>query len=313
MPTYYRKIIRITAEDSPNVRLGLAYKKAGKEPPTIPIVPGVLSYQEYVKRRRTWSAIRQRIGLDAQFYEGPEVLMYPPDWLDRADRIASGLELAYRKVEAIGLDTAEGGDDTTWSFIDHDGMIDEVSIKTPDTSRITTDTIEFIEKTKIHCSKVGVDAGGGGKQIADELRRRGYNVRTISFGSSVSQELKRGSNTVVPYNKRRDVKETKEAYFNKRSELYGRLRILMDPTEPGSGFGIPGHFTELTRQLSLIPLIYDKEGRLKMLPKNKSKTKSTEKTLKEILGCSPDRADALVLAVYVLQTSAMKIVAGVAF
>jgi hypothetical protein len=53
--------------------------------------------------------------------------------------------------------------------------------------------------------------------------------------------------------------------------------------------------------LSKMPLLYDKEGRMMMLPKNKvGKDSGGQKTLTELLGCSPDQADSTVLMVHAI-------------
>ncbi len=81
----YRNVINIKATDSPNVKLGLVEQKVGKRPSNKIIIPGIITYVDYVQRRNTWDPVKQTIGLDGQFYLGSEVLMYPPDWLDQAE------------------------------------------------------------------------------------------------------------------------------------------------------------------------------------------------------------------------------------
>jgi hypothetical protein len=58
-----RKVIVIPATASPNVRLALAEIEAGKEPSHEQLVPGVLSYADYLVRRKTWDVVRATIGL----------------------------------------------------------------------------------------------------------------------------------------------------------------------------------------------------------------------------------------------------------
>ena len=67
---YFRRVIRIKATDSPNVRLGLAQDRAGLTVTDEILVPGVLTYAEYRKRRATWDRVRQCIGLDGEFWKG---------------------------------------------------------------------------------------------------------------------------------------------------------------------------------------------------------------------------------------------------
>ena len=96
--------------------------------------------------------------------------------------------------------------------------------------------------------------------------------------------------------------------------MYWMLRKLLDPVNNDRGFGIPSDLTELRRQLSLIPLKMDNEGRIMLPPKyKKSKSASTisEPSLTNIIGHSPDEADAVVLAVFALQSRDSKIRVGV--
>lgn len=124
---YHRKVIKIRAEDSPNVRWGIAQRRLGIKPANDILVDGVITYREYLHRRNTWDEIHQCIGLDAEFYEGAELLMFPPHWLNYAENNNRKLfEEHYKKTgnrlrrqaRAIGCDPAEGGDKTCWSVVD---------------------------------------------------------------------------------------------------------------------------------------------------------------------------------------------------
>lgn len=340
--TFYRKVIRIRGEDSPNVRLAHQETALGREPSGRVILPGVLPYQDYVKRRNTWDKVRQTIGIDAFWYEGAEVLMYPPMWLNRAEQFAKLLEILRIKriPRAIGIDPAEGGDNTAMCAIDEWGIVDLVSKKTPNTALIKGEIVAFMRKHGLmdQPERVILDAGGGGTQIAHDLREMGYRVRIVSFGESVTPELRRGK---TPFGERKESKEDRHAYTNRRAEMYGMLRILLDPQgdasewdhsrygewsydqrqEPAQvaniqapmadrfkgpdgklrGFGIPNEYFKLRHQLSPIPLLYDYEGKLYLLPKNpKPGAGRAHRTscLRDLIGHSPDESDSLVLAVY---------------
>src|SRR3972149_2557666 len=77
------------------------------------------------------------IGLDAEFYEGAEVLLFPPEWLNLAENRADAIEKMQRQAKAIGIDPAEGGDQTAIAVVDELGLIELSSRQTPDTSVIT--------------------------------------------------------------------------------------------------------------------------------------------------------------------------------
>ncbi len=139
------------------------------------------------------------------------------------------------------------------------------------------------------------DRGGGGKEHADRLRSQGFDVRTVAFGGTVTPEP---SPLPATLGGRVDARERAFAYRNRRAQLFHELRLLLDPAGPGRRFAIPAQFVELRRQLAPMPLLYDEEGRIRMLPKSKRGEGTKEKTLTELLGRSPDDADALVLAVF---------------
>lgn len=296
MTRYYRRVFRITADQSPNVQLALAEIANGKSPSHRILVPGVMPYADYIKRRETWDEIRQSIGLDAQFYEGGELLIIPPTWLARSAQEADKIKgLKKREAKAIGIDPGEGSAETCMTVIDELGVLEEIAIPTPDTSRIQGSTIALGRKWNLSPRRWMFDRGGGGKQIADRMRSDGYEVLTVGFGDVVQIGPRRG---MALYAERLDVAEARSAYKNRRAQMYGDLAGMLDPTTGDTPFAIPAQFTELHRQLSLIPKRYDHEGKLLLPPKNRRTSNSNEVTMQDILGCSPDRADALVIAVH---------------
>lgn len=305
---YWRKIITIKAVDSPNVILGLAQEAAGRQPTNATVVPGVLSYEDYKKRRATWDVIRQCIGLDAEFYEGEEVKMFPPLWLNRAATLAKLYQLQgrQRRAKAIGVDPGEGVEDTSWAVVDEIGLIHLLSLKTLDTSVIIGHTLNLMRQFKVPAEYVCFDRGGGGKQHADTLRAQGYPVRTVSFGEPLLMPIQYHDTNVKDRVVNRD---ERYAYFNRRAEMYGTLRMLIDPAS--KGFALPACYTRLFQELRPIPLSYDQEGRLYLLPKNRKDPKGTTPTLIELIGHSPNDADALVVAIHAMTHKPLRASAGV--
>lgn len=312
-PRYFRKVIRISAADSPNVAIGLMERQAGRDPSYREEIPGVLSLAEYDYRRATWDRVRQCIGLDGDFWEGAEQLLFPPEWLNRAEERARELDLRTgqgemnpRRARAIGCDPGEGGANTAWAVVDEWGLIALESYPTPQTADIPNRTLALMNEHRVPAEYVGFDRGGGGKQHADALRAKGHEVRTIAFGESILADVKRGT-VREPYAERLEQREDRYTYVNRRAEMYGELSLLLDPVNE-RGFALPATdgrlygpaYGELRRQLALIPRWYDEEGRLWLPPKNKKDPNSKVKTLTEILGKSPDEADALVLAVHTM-------------
>lgn len=302
---YHRKVIRIRALDSPNVRLAQAEIENKKKPSHKTLVPGVVSWRKYCSRRKLWDKIRQCIGLDAEFYLGAETLVCPPEWLNRAEEIASR-NRDHKGKHTLGVDSAQGGDNTAFAVSSMQGLRYLESLKTPDTSVITGKTVALMQRFRIKPKDVLFDAGGGGKQHVDRLRKNGYNVRLIAFGGSATPRKKRGLTTIEQ--RERD-EETKYVYKNRRAELYGCLRIVLDPDEDYE-FGIPAEEDYLRRQLAPIPLLYDEEGRMWLPPKTKRNKDSTVETLIDIIGHSPDEADALALSVFGLLVPSRRATAG---
>lgn len=304
---FWRKVIKITADDSPNVRYGKAQVKLGKKPEIL--IPGVKPYEEYMRNRDRWDEVRQCICLDAEFWEGPDELMFPPIWLNGAEKLAKGLTRP-RRGEAMGVDPAEGSDRTAWAITDFRGLIHLESKKTPDTSKIPGITLALAREYRVPMEKIFFDRGGGGKQHADKLREQGHKVQTVAFGESVMPARKHG---LTPLAQRNLADEVRYAYKNRRAQMYGILRELINPDREGPGFAIPAEYVELRRQLAPIPLRWDQEGRMMLLPKNRVGKTSIVETLTELIGCSPDEADALALAVYGMQAKRTRPRAGRAF
>ena len=294
----FRNTIQIRAIDSPNVQLGLAQKAAGIEPTDEVLYEGVLTYGEYCHRRGTWDKKRQTEGLDAVWYEGAELMLFPPEVLLLGEQRFRELGGRPRRAKGIGIDTAEGGDRSAMSAVDELGIIELVSKKTPDTNVIPGEVIAFARKHGLidEPQRWCFDRGGGGKQHADRLRAMGHNVRTVAFGEAITLDPKR-SKRLFP--EKMEQKEDKYVYKNRRAELFFELHLAFSSP---LGFAMPTN-TEagmrLRWQLSKIPKLTDDEGRYWMLPKSpppKSANPDTVDCLIKRIGYSPDEADSVSLA-----------------
>jgi len=301
-----RKVIRIRAEDSPNVRLALAEIAAGLGPSGRVLIPGVKQHHEYADNRRYWDAHQQCVSLDADWYAGADVLMYPPEWLNRAERRARELAGVKRQAAAIGVDVGEGAAETCLVVVDQLGLVALQARRTPDTSEIPGWVLAFAAEHEVPPDRVFFDRGGGGHEHACLMRRQGYAVQTVAFGESLSAPVKpRG--VVSPVGERRQLVEARYTYRNRRAAMYHGLRLLLDPAGPG--FALPAGEVELRRQLAPVPLWYDEEGRIYLPPKQArpDDDRGEDKTtMVKLLGRSPDRADALVLAVHGLTAKVVK-------
>lgn len=313
MQRYYRKIIRIRAEDSPNVRLAMAQISRGEKPTNEIIVPGVLSWEEYQKRRQMWDEIQQCVSLDGEFYMGKGIWLFPAEII----KLSVSLAQQYARIsmprhaKAMGIDAAEGGDSTVWTVVDMLGVIFQLSVKTSDTADIPGRTIGLMKEYHILPESVVFDRGGGGKEHADRLRQLGYDVRTIGFGESATPPNQERKTSMIrpPVAARVQDVETKYLYKNRRAEMYGLLSQMMGSEK---GFAIPGKYSETLRQLKPLPKQYDGEGRMWLPPKDKPHPEYTKITIRQMIGRSPDEADSLVLAIYGMLKKPRKVMVGAA-
>src|SRR5687768_16179197 len=230
VPTrYYRRSIHIQAIHSPNVALALEEIKRGYRPTFRQVIPGVLPYEEYLKRMATWDEIRKTIGILGLFYRGPELLLFPPQWRNHAEKLAQlyFTQRLSRKAEAIGIDCGEGIADTTFIASDKYGIVEAKSRKTPDPSDIADEVAEFIDRHRtVPHERVVLDAGGGGKMVAGYLRKAGYDVTTVGFGETPTLTIKAGRTYV---SERIETKEERISYANLRAQMYYELRERIDP------------------------------------------------------------------------------------
>jgi hypothetical protein len=180
------------------------------------------------------------------------------------------------------VDVAAGGrDKTVWTVVDQWGVIEQIVMDTPNTMEIPGRTIGLMRQYNVSAQRVAFDAGGGGKQIADRLREQGYYVRDVGFGERP---------------------DAKQAYRNRRAEMYGKLREFLNPDREEGVFALPPCCHQLRQELGVLPRQDDSEGRMFLPPKNHSTADPHQgPSLRQLLGDrSPDRADSLVLAVWVL-------------
>lgn len=342
------KVLQIRAEDIPNVKLALEQIKRGQTPTNDVIVPGVMMYENgpkgYRYRREHWDPIRQRVGLDGEFWVGKGLKLIDPDWFTAANAYGQapwdgkgGRRPPPVAPFYLGIDCAEGGDDTSWVLIDKHGVIKVVSLKTADTNVIYGRTLDFMREHKVDAGDVLFDRGGGGKQCADRLRAAGYAVRTVSFGT-IKNEPQRSMRL---FGQKKETIELKDEAKSRRSEMYLDLRVLLeiplraeDTTDPiivdaiagvqkeklpvpnKARFALPLPMCEeLIRELACVPLRYDELGRFDLIPKQKDKKHpddpEDQNTFRYLIGRSPDVADAFALAVHGMEHKPVRGMAGV--
>ena len=159
----------------------------------------------------------------------------------------------------IGVDVARFGSDST-VFIRRQGLA-------ADTPRVMLglDTIEVAGRLAAYMDEVNADAvfidAGAGAGVIDYMRKLGRDVIEAPFGARANSKL----------------------FVNKRAEMWTGMRDWLR-----AGGSIPND-TALKTDLCAPRYEYDTAGRIKLESKD---------DLKERLGRSPDRADALALTFY---------------
>ncbi|HVW39131.1 MAG TPA: hypothetical protein VHB99_17570, partial [Pirellulales bacterium] len=303
----FRKVIHISGEHSPNVTAGRSWaaedrSSRAERPPSV--VPGILTYEQFLERKANWSAHQVRTRLLGLFPDEGAGRLFPAEWLDAAQQLGRLLAEQRRRGKmrrserpySLGIDVSQGGGDlTAWVVLGRYGVRKVLVRETPNTAEIAGQTIRLMRRYHIAPAWVAFDAGGGGKQIADLLRDRGFEeLLDVTFGAAADDARK---------------------YKNKRAELYGELRealaprrrvarLLATPVERwprgANCLALPPEDAPMREDLAVLPLLRDAEGRLRLPPKDKPSRASSgryERSVRELLsGRSPDRGDALVLA-----------------
>jgi len=318
---WFRQVIRVKADRSPNVRYAQAEIAKGLPASHKEIVPGVVSWRDFQNRRLLWDKMQQSIGVDAEFYEGAEVKLYPSEHLEmavaRANRIGK-----VKSGKTLGVDPAMGGDNTSFCICDEN---EEESwtchleaMKTPDTMIIVDKIIILMSEWNISDDNVLIDAGGGGVQLASNLRRKGFrSVRVVNFGGSVKPQKLAGT---APVRKRDEAEERRAQYRNRRAQMYDILSKRLDPTSGEKQHAIPLSILDapnpgkstLREQMEPIPKMIDDKGVIFMLSKQRKtrvvgENEERKITLTELIGHSPDELDSLILAVFGLAERKVKL------
>jgi hypothetical protein len=308
-----RDVITVSGEDSPNVRIGMACAKEGLPLPDRPAVPGVLSYETFLELKASlppWSIRPRLYGLPN---DDTTTKLFPASCLDLAQELYQRLKEYEASLKArdrpfrwggrlaLGVDCAMGGGDlSAWAIYGKYGVVDVEVIDTPNTRRIKGHTLQLMRKLKIAPEWVAFDRAIGGV-IADEMREQGFDVEDVGFGKKAFDDGK---------------------YVNRRVELYGELsrtlrRMVDDDGKPTAKtkrlldtpvgnwekswrcVALPPD-AKLREELFILPQCEDGEGRLCLPPKSPRRNRPGigDDSIKGMLGRSPDRADAVVLAKY---------------
>jgi hypothetical protein len=309
-----RRVIHIDGDDSPNVQAGkIAASKGVQAPP--PIIPGLMTLEWMQRRQSIWDEETVVRRLHGRFFEGMQSMLIPYDWLEHAmsPERWRAFQMTERSALAMGVDVAQGGrDKTVWTVVDRRGIIKQILSGDGDGVIIAERTLAMMHEHDLAPSQVAMDAGGGGSTIADMLRHgirdrvtgsmENAPVRVVQFGERPGSDDSgrgKGKHKRTAWS---DVDPTK-AYCNRRAEMYGRLRAMLNPCQPEGmePFLLGPDAWELRKELAPIPLLHDNEGRMRLPSKDDARaSRAGETSVTKLVGHSPDRSDSLVLALHAM-------------
>ena len=193
------------------------------------------------------------------FTASADNVLIPIDLVLEAQQRAYGMDAVNGAPRVLGVDPARFGDDKSIIYF-RQGLqaFDPFVFEKLDNMAFAARVAEKIEE--LHPDAVFIDAGNGAGVI-DRLRQLNYrNIVEVPFGGKPN---KAGQ------------------YLNKRAELWGELRDWLK-----AGGALPKNDTDLVTDLSTPVYDFDNANRLRL---------ESKEHIKERLGRSPDRADALAL------------------
>lgn len=236
--------------------------KAGKI-----VIPGMVTSDWVKEMEPLHGTALYKTYVLAEFPEENENSLFPLSWIEKAFLRWDELQGQERIGKQIcGCDVATSGSDLT-VIANWTGNVCE-SIRTY-TGLDTQETANHLEMEAKRGYRIAVDSIGVGAGVADTLSHRGYSIVKV-IGSETSL-----------------VKDSTYSFefVNKRSELYWTLHELMDPANP-QAIALPRD-ERLREELSVHTYEPVAGGKIRVLQKEK---------VKDLLGRSPDRSDALAIS-----------------
>ena len=226
--------------------------------------------------------VRRRQLLDGDWTAGSsdvERQVIPTEWIKAAMGRWSPGGAGLGPVTAVGVDVARGGRDRTVLAPRWGNWFGEI-LSYPGSATTTGDELADLvmplvtdDKGRLH-GYVAVDGIGVGSSAYDTLRGRGVEAWAVMAGSTTNDGERFFDRARV------------QRLFNMRAAVWWNLREALDP-EKGDGVQLPFD-PELLADLQA-PRYLDKGGGVALEPKDK---------IRERIGRSPDKGDAVAMALY---------------
>lgn len=267
--------VRISALDHPNVVLNDA-----------DVIPGAVSVKSIERRR-------EKYGESSPVYqsrvrgESPEQAsdaLIRLEWLEAAAarfklRQAAGKIPTRLTGKGIDVANSEHGDRAAVCDFAENVVVSIDAFACPDSNKLGSDQVSLAKLHGLPSHRVGVDPIGVGAGTVNEARRLKYPVQALNFGAkpySTAQRAPDGSKYEWAADANRFQNFRGQCYWQLREDLQGGL-IDMDEDR------------DLWEEL--LAMSFDDDGNVVKLP--------PKDDLKVLLGRSPDKADALVMANWV--------------
>lgn len=227
--------------------------------------------------RRKPLAERKRLLQGDWDYEESDFMLFTDLILDRALR--STVEPGHK---FLGVDIADGGKDATQAgVVENDVLTEIIPIPIDKMSQVdpaeqtALGIIKIAQQRGINPHDVGIDGVGVGAGTRVALRNKGWNIQVFIAGAAATQP----------------------GYGCLRDEQYWGLHEDMEAGRFGVYVGCP-QLTELREELK--PHEYANDNKvIRVTPKSPGRGAAAGKSIKEILGRSPDRADCAVIGRWV--------------
>jgi len=196
----------------------------------------------------------------------------PTEWIDAAMARWAARATAKGSMTRIGFDVARGGRDRTTIARRHDRWIDELVTMPGVTTNDGPKAAALVAPLLRDKAPVSVDGIGIGSSAVDFMRGLGMRVSSVIMSEGSTGRTKTG-----------------DLFFkNKRAELYWRLREALDPTQD-EPLALPPD-KELREELMAhrYKVVQMGSARAGILVRDKDE-------VREVLGRSPDKADAVAM------------------
>lgn len=265
--------IKISAFDHPNII-------EGKE-----VIPGAITKEWVERMKEEWGegSPLYKAKVLGDFPDETEDTLIPLSWCEQATKVT----VVPSQIRALGLDPARFGDDKSVAYevIGNDCRL-KFQVTKEDTQRLAGRIVNCIDDY----TDIGIDGTGVGAGVIDGIRAnfresldpdtrlKVNKIREIHFGSRALHETR---------------------FFNLITEMAWHLRERLRPDAPDwMKIRIPDD-DELISQLSARKFSYTTNGRIQLESKDEVKSR---------IGKSPDKADALTMAVWMARPEKPEII-----